>query len=200
MSRGPISGWHATNVPDWPVDQPASSRSIHSDRGHQIPLPVKSPAVCREFSRWSRPWASPQWAIGSFAMAMIAREIEQELNHRRFWNPRRRAGPSRLHSGNTPGHAGLPDGDPRPANGAHRCLHVNPKDEIIATHLARLTILGDDNSCARKSWGRKTALSGGKIKKYQLAKTGLFHLRHGTTAIQFFIAPLPPLPCARVCV
>ncbi|HCQ9124410.1 TPA: propanediol dehydratase reactivase alpha subunit PduG [Klebsiella quasipneumoniae subsp. similipneumoniae] len=76
---------------------------------------------------------------------------------------------------------------------------INPKGEIIATHLAGA---GDMvTMIIARELGLEDRYLAEEIKKYPLAKVeSLFHLRHEDGSVQFFSTPLPPAVFARVCV
>ncbi len=76
---------------------------------------------------------------------------------------------------------------------------INPKGEIIATHLAGA---GDMvTMIIARELGLEDRYLAEEIKKYPLAKVeSLFHLRHEDGSVQFFPTPLPPAVFARVCV
>lgn len=76
---------------------------------------------------------------------------------------------------------------------------INPKGEIIATHLAGA---GDMvTMIIARELGLDDRYLAEEIKKYPLAKVeSLFHLRHEDGSVQFFPEPLPPTVFARVCV
>lgn len=76
---------------------------------------------------------------------------------------------------------------------------INPKGEIIATHLAGA---GDMvTMIIARELGLDDRYLAEEIKKYPLAKVeSLFHLRHEDGSVQFFPSPLPPAVFARVCV
>lgn len=76
---------------------------------------------------------------------------------------------------------------------------INPKGEIIATHLAGA---GDMvTMIIARELGLEDRYLAEEIKKYPLAKVeSLFHLRHEDGSVQFFPTPLPPTVFARVCV
>ena len=76
---------------------------------------------------------------------------------------------------------------------------INPKGEIIATHLAGA---GDMvTMIIARELGLGDRYLAEEIKKYPLAKVeSLFHLRHEDGSVQFFPEPLPPTVFARVCV
>ena len=76
---------------------------------------------------------------------------------------------------------------------------INPKGEIIATHLAGA---GDMvTMIIARELGLDDRYLAEEIKKYPLAKVeSLFHLRHEDGSVQFFPMPLPPTVFARVCV
>lgn len=76
---------------------------------------------------------------------------------------------------------------------------INPKGEIIATHLAGA---GDMvTMIIARELGLNDRYLAEEIKKYPLAKVeSLFHLRHEDGSVQFFPTPLPPGVFARVCV
>lgn len=76
---------------------------------------------------------------------------------------------------------------------------INPKGDIIATHLAGA---GDMvTMIIARELGLDDRYLAEEIKKYPLAKVeSLFHLRHEDGSVQFFPTPLPPTAFARVCV
>ncbi|MBC6500525.1 diol dehydratase reactivase subunit alpha [Citrobacter freundii] len=76
---------------------------------------------------------------------------------------------------------------------------INPKGEIIATHLAGA---GDMvTMIIARELGLDDRYLAEEIKKHPLAKVeSLFHLRHEDGSVQFFSTPLPPTVFARVCV
>ncbi|MCU6175129.1 diol dehydratase reactivase subunit alpha [Citrobacter cronae] len=76
---------------------------------------------------------------------------------------------------------------------------INPKGEIIATHLAGA---GDMvTMIIARELGLDDRYLAEEIKKYPLAKVeSLFHLRHEDGSVQFFPESLPPTVFARVCV
>ncbi|ADO48011.1 diol dehydratase reactivase subunit alpha [[Enterobacter] lignolyticus] len=76
---------------------------------------------------------------------------------------------------------------------------INPKGEIIATHLAGA---GDMvTMIIARELGLDDRYLAEEIKKHPLARVeSLFHLRHEDGSVQFFPAPLPPAVFARVCV
>ena len=76
---------------------------------------------------------------------------------------------------------------------------INPKGDIIATHLAGA---GDMvTMIIARELGLEDRYLAEEIKKYPLAKVeSLFHLRHEDGSVQFFSTPLPPAVFARVCV
>lgn len=76
---------------------------------------------------------------------------------------------------------------------------INPKGDIIATHLAGA---GDMvTMIIARELGLDDRYLAEEIKKYPLAKVeSLFHLRHEDGSVQFFPTPLPPAVFARVCV
>ncbi|EDB6599040.1 diol dehydratase reactivase subunit alpha [Salmonella enterica subsp. diarizonae] len=130
-------------------------------------------------------------------MAMIAREIEQKLS-------------INVQVGGAEAEAAIlgaltTPGTTRPlaildlGAGSTDASIINPKGEIIATHLAGA---GDMVTMiiARELELNDRYLAE-EIKKYPLAKVeSLFHLRHEDGSVQFFPAPLPPEVFARVCV
>ncbi|ECO0585568.1 diol dehydratase reactivase subunit alpha [Salmonella enterica subsp. diarizonae] len=130
-------------------------------------------------------------------MAMIAREIEQKLS-------------INVQVGGAEAEAAIlgaltTPGTTRPlaildlGAGSTDASIINPKGEIIATHLAGA---GDMVTMiiARELELNDLYLAE-EIKKYPLAKVeSLFHLRHEDGSVQFFPAPLPPEVFARVCV
>ncbi|KAA0462652.1 propanediol dehydratase reactivase alpha subunit PduG [Salmonella enterica] len=130
-------------------------------------------------------------------MAMIAREIEQKLN-------------IDVQSGGAEAEAAIlgaltTPGTTRPlaildlGAGSTDASIINPKGEIIATHLAGA---GDMvTMIIARELGLEDRYLAEEIKKYPLAKVeSLFHLRHEDGSVQFFPTPLPPAVFARVCV
>lgn len=130
-------------------------------------------------------------------MAMIAREIEQKLN-------------IDVQIGGAEAEAAIlgaltTPGTTRPlaildlGAGSTDASIINPKGEIIATHLAgageMVTMI------IARELGLEDRYLAEEIKKYPLAKVeSLFHLRHEDGSVQFFPTPLPPAVFARVCV
>lgn len=130
-------------------------------------------------------------------MAMIAREIEQKLN-------------IDVQIGGAEAEAAIlgaltTPGTTRPlaildlGAGSTDASIINPKGEIIATHLAGA---GDMvTMIIACELGLEDRYLAEEIKKYPLAKVeSLFHLRHEDGSVQFFPTPLPPAVFARVCV
>lgn len=130
-------------------------------------------------------------------MAMIAREIEQKLN-------------IDVQIGGAEAEAAIlgaltTPGTTRPlaildlGAGSTDASIINPKGEIIATHLAGA---GDMvTMIIARELGLEDRYLAEEIKKYPLAKVeSLFHLRHEDSSVQFFPTPLPPAVFARVCV
>lgn len=130
-------------------------------------------------------------------MAMIAREIEQKLN-------------IEVQIGGAEAEAAIlgaltTPGTTRPlaildlGAGSTDASIINPKGEIIATHLAGA---GDMvTMIIARELGLEDRYLAEEIKKYPLAKVeSLFHLRHEDGSVQFFSTPLPPAVFARVCV
>ncbi len=130
-------------------------------------------------------------------MAMIAREIEQKLN-------------IDMQIGGAEAEAAIlgaltTPGTTRPlaildlGAGSTDASIINPKGEIIATHLAGA---GDMvTMIIARELGLEDRYLAEEIKKYPLAKVeSLFHLRHEDGSVQFFPTPLPPAVFARVCV
>lgn len=130
-------------------------------------------------------------------MAMIAREIEQKLN-------------IDVQIGGAEAEAAIlgaltTPGTTRPlaildlGAGSTDASIINPKGEIIATHLAGA---GDMvTMIIARELGQEDRYLAEEIKKYPLAKVeSLFHLRHEDGSVQFFSTPLPPAVFARVCV
>ncbi len=130
-------------------------------------------------------------------MAMIAREIEQKLNID-VQIGGAEAVAAILGALTTPGTT-------RPlaildlGAGSTDASIINPKGEIIATHLAGA---GDMvTMIIARELGLEDRYLAEEIKKYPLAKVeSLFHLRHEDGSVQFFPTPLPPAVFARVCV
>lgn len=130
-------------------------------------------------------------------MAMIARDIEQKLN-------------IDVQIGGAEAEAAIlgaltTPGTTRPlaildlGAGSTDASIINPKGEIIATHLAGA---GDMvTMIIARELGLEDRYLAEEIKKYPLAKVeSLFHLRHEDGSVQFFSTPLPPAVFARVCV
>ncbi|EBI9398798.1 diol dehydratase reactivase subunit alpha [Salmonella enterica] len=130
-------------------------------------------------------------------MAMIAREIEQKLN-------------IDVQIGGAEAEAAIlgaltTPGTTRPlaildlGAGSTDASIINPKGEIIATHLAGA---GDMvTMIIARELGLEDRYLAEEIKKYPLAKVeSLFHLRHEDGSVQFFPTPLPPTVFAHVCV
>ncbi|ECE4595749.1 propanediol dehydratase reactivase alpha subunit PduG [Salmonella enterica subsp. enterica serovar Braenderup] len=130
-------------------------------------------------------------------MAMIAREIEKKLN-------------IDVQIGGAEAEAAIlgaltTPGTTRPlaildlGAGSTDASIINPKGEIIATHLAGA---GDMvTMIIARELGLEDRYLAEEIKKYPLAKVeSLFHLRHEDGSVQFFPTPLPPAVFARVCV
>ncbi len=130
-------------------------------------------------------------------MAMIAREIEQKLN-------------IDVQIGGAEAEAAIlgaltTPGTTRPlaildlGAGSTDASIINPKGEIIATHLAGA---GDMvTMIIARELGLEDRYLAEEIKKYPLAQVeSLFHLRHEAGSVQFFPTPLPPAVFARVCV
>ncbi|EAX0822615.1 propanediol dehydratase reactivase alpha subunit PduG [Salmonella enterica] len=130
-------------------------------------------------------------------MAMIAREIEQKLN-------------IDVQIGGAEAEAAIlgaltTPGTTRPlaildlGAGSTDASIINPKGEIIATHLAGA---GDMvTMIIARELGLEDRYLAEEIKKYPLAKVeSQFHLRHEDGSVQFFPTPLPPAVFARVCV
>ena len=130
-------------------------------------------------------------------MAMIAREIEQKLN-------------IDVQIGGAEAEAAIlgaltTPGTTRPlaildlGAGSTDASIINPKGEIIATHLAGA---GDMvTMIIARELGLEDRYLAEEIKKFPLAKVeSLFHLRHDDGSVQFFSTPLPPAVFARVCV
>ncbi|EBX5688288.1 propanediol dehydratase reactivase alpha subunit PduG [Salmonella enterica] len=130
-------------------------------------------------------------------MAMIARQIEQKLN-------------IDVQIGGAEAEAAIlgaltTPGTTRPlaildlGAGSTDASIINPKGEIIATHLAGA---GDMvTMIIARELGLEDRYLAEEIKKYPLAKVeSLFHLRHEDGSVQLFPTPLPPAVFARVCV
>lgn len=130
-------------------------------------------------------------------MAMIAREIEQKLN-------------IDVQIGGAEAEAAIlgaltTPGTTRPlaildlGAGSTDASIINPKGDIIATHLAGA---GDMvTMIIARELGLEDRYLAEEIKKYPLAKVeSLFHLRHEDGSVQFFSTPLPPAVFARDCV
>lgn len=130
-------------------------------------------------------------------MAMIAQEITQKLN-------------INVQVGGAEAEAAIlgaltTPGTTRPlaildlGAGSSDASIINPKGEIIATHLAGA---GDMvTMIIARELGLDDRYLAEEIKKHPLAKVeSLFHLRHEDGSVQFFSTPLPPTVFARVCV
>ncbi len=130
-------------------------------------------------------------------MAMIAREIEQKLN-------------IDVQIGGAEAEAAIlgaltTPGTTRPlaildlGAGSTDASIINPKGEIIATHLAGA---GDMvTMITSRKMELETRYRTEKRKQYPRAKgQSLFHLRHEDGSVQFFPTPLPPAVFSRVCV
>lgn len=130
-------------------------------------------------------------------MAMIAREIEQKLSIN-VQVGGAEAEAAILGALTTPGTT-LPLAILDLGAGSTDASIINPKGEIIATHLAGA---GDMvTMIIARELGLNDRYLAEEIKKYPLAKVeSLFHLRHEDGSVQFFPAPLPPEVFARVCV
>ncbi|WP_371337527.1 propanediol dehydratase reactivase alpha subunit PduG [Klebsiella quasipneumoniae] len=130
-------------------------------------------------------------------MAMIAREIEQKLNiDVQIGGAEAEA--AILGALTTPGTTS-PLAILDLGAGSTDASIINPKGEIIATHLAGA---GDMvTMIIARELGLEDRYLAEEIKKYPLAKVeSLFHLRHEDGSVQFFSTPLPPAVFARVCV
>ncbi|EHY8897395.1 propanediol dehydratase reactivase alpha subunit PduG [Salmonella enterica] len=130
-------------------------------------------------------------------MAMIAREIEQKLNiDVQIGGAEAEA--AILGALTTPGTT-QPLAILDLGAGSTDASIINPKGEIIATHLAGA---GDMvTMIIARELGLEDRYLAEEIKKYPLAKVeSLFHLRHEDGSVQFFPTPLPPAVFARVCV
>ncbi|PDN24618.1 propanediol dehydratase reactivase alpha subunit PduG [Salmonella enterica] len=130
-------------------------------------------------------------------MAMIAREIEQKLN-------------IDVQIGGAEAEAAIlgaltTPGTTRPlaildlGAGSTDASIINPKGEIIATHLAGA---GDMvTMIIARELGLEDRYLAEEIKKYPLAKVeSLFLFRHVEVSVHFFRTPLHPAVFARVCV
>lgn len=130
-------------------------------------------------------------------MAMIAREIEQQL-HVDVQVGGAEAEAAIFGALTTPGTT-------RPlaildlGAGSTDASIINPQGQITATHLAGA---GDMvTMIIARELGLDDRYLAEEIKKYPLAKVeSLFHLRHEDGSVQFFPTPLPPAVFARVCV
>ncbi len=130
-------------------------------------------------------------------MAMIAREIEQQL-HVDVQVGGAEAEAAIFGALTTPGTT-------RPlaildlGAGSTDASIINPQGQITATHLAGA---GDMvTMIIARELGLDDRYLAEEIKKYPLAKVeSLFHLRHEDGSVQFFTTPLPPAVFARVCV
>ncbi|EBQ3157615.1 propanediol dehydratase reactivase alpha subunit PduG [Salmonella enterica] len=161
-----------------------------------VPVSVTG-GLAREFSLEQAVGIASMVKSDRLQMAMIAREIEQKLNiDVQIGGAEAEA--AILGALTTPGTA-------RPlaildlGAGSTDASIINPKGEIIATHLAGA---GDMvTMIIARELGLEDRYLAEEIKKYPLAKVeSLFHLRHEDGSVQFFPTPLPPAVFARVCV
>lgn len=161
-----------------------------------VPVSVTG-GLAREFSLEQAVGIASMVKSDRLQMAMIAREIEQKLN-------------IDVQIGGAEAEAAIlgaltTPGTTRPlaildlGAGSTDASIINPKGEIIATHLAGA---GDMvTMIIARELGLEDRYLAEEIKKYPLAKVeSLFHLRHEDGSVQFFPTPLPPAVFARVCV
>ncbi|EMD9041278.1 propanediol dehydratase reactivase alpha subunit PduG [Salmonella enterica] len=161
-----------------------------------VPVSVTG-ALAGEFSLEQAVGIASMVKSDRLQMAMIAREIEQKLN-------------IDVQIGGAEAEAAIlgaltTPGTTRPlaildlGAGSTDASIINPKGEIIATHLAGA---GDMvTMIIARELGLEDRYLAEEIKKYPLAKVeSLFHLRHEDGSVQFFPTPLPPAVFARVCV
>lgn len=161
-----------------------------------VPVSVTS-GLAGEFSLEQAVGIASMVKSDRLQMAMIAREIEQKLN-------------IDVQIGGAEAEAAIlgaltTPGTTRPlaildlGAGSTDASIINPKGEIIATHLAGA---GDMvTMIIARELGLEDRYLAEEIKKYPLAKVeSLFHLRHEDGSVQFFPTPLPPAVFARVCV
>lgn len=161
-----------------------------------VPVSVTG-GLAREFSLEQAVGIASMVKSDRLQMAMIAREIEQKLN-------------IDVQIGGAEAEAAIlgaltTPGTTRPlaildlGAGSTDASIINPKGEIIATHLAGA---GDMvTMIIARELGLEDRYLAEEIKKHSLAKVeSLFHLRHEDGSVQFFSTPLPPAVFARVCV
>ncbi|ECA7065396.1 propanediol dehydratase reactivase alpha subunit PduG [Salmonella enterica subsp. enterica serovar Grumpensis] len=180
------------------TNKPSSEIFIQDLLAVDTPVPVSvTGGLAGEFSLEQAVGIASIVKSDRLQMAMIAREIEQKLN-------------IDVQIGGAEAEAAIlgaltTPGTTRPlaildlGAGSTDASIINPKGEIIATHLAGA---GDMvTMIIARELGLEDRYLAEEIKKYPLAKVeSLFHLRHEDGSVQFFPTPLPPAVFARVCV
>ncbi|EGC2209957.1 propanediol dehydratase reactivase alpha subunit PduG [Salmonella enterica] len=180
------------------TNKPSSEIFIQDLRAVDTSVPVSvTGGLAGEFSLEQAVGIASMVKSDRLQMAMIAREIEQKLN-------------IDVQIGGAEAEAAIlgaltTPGTTRPlaildlGAGSTDASIINPKGEIIATHLAGA---GDMvTMIIARELGLEDRYLAEEIKKYPLAKVeSLFHLRHEDGSVQFFPTPLPPAVFARVCV
>ncbi|HFL6517907.1 TPA: propanediol dehydratase reactivase alpha subunit PduG [Salmonella enterica] len=180
------------------TNKPSSEIFIQDLLAVDISVPVSvTGGLAGEFSLEQAVGIASMVKSDRLQMAMIAREIEQKLN-------------IDVQIGGAEAEAAIlgaltTPGTTRPlaildlGAGSTDASIINPKGEIIATHLAGA---GDMvTMIIARELGLEDRYLAEEIKKYPLAKVeSLFHLRHEDGSVQFFPTPLPPAVFARVCV
>ncbi|VUS95683.1 propanediol dehydratase reactivase alpha subunit PduG [Klebsiella grimontii] len=180
------------------TNKPSSEIFIQDLLAVDISVPVSvTGGLAGEFSLEQAVGIASMVKSDRLQMAMIAREIEQKLN-------------IDVQIGGAEAEAAIlgaltTPGTTRPlaildlGAGSTDASIINPKGEIIATHLAGA---GDMvTMIIARELGLEDRYLAEEIKKYPLAKVeSLFHLRHEDGSVQFFSTPLPPAVFARVCV
>ncbi len=180
------------------TDKPSSEIFIQDLLAVDTSVPVSvTGGLAGEFSLEQAVGIASMVKSDRLQMAMIAREIEQKLN-------------IDVQIGGAEAEAAIlgaltTPGTTRPlaildlGAGSTDASIINPKGEIIATHLAGA---GDMvTMIIARELGLEDRYLAEEIKKYPLAKVeSLFHLRHEDGSVQFFPTPLPPAVFARVCV
>lgn len=180
------------------TNKPSSEIFIHDLLAVDTSVPVSvTGGLAGEFSLEQAVGIASMVKSDRLQMAMIAREIEQKLN-------------IDVQIGGAEAEAAIlgaltTPGTTRPlaildlGAGSTDASIINPKGDIIATHLAGA---GDMvTMIIARELGLEDRYLAEEIKKYPLAKVeSLFHLRHEDGSVQFFSTPLPPAVFARVCV
>ncbi|HDP0197415.1 TPA: propanediol dehydratase reactivase alpha subunit PduG [Salmonella enterica subsp. enterica serovar Concord] len=189
---------HVRQTMDELTNKPSSEIFIQDLLAVDTSVPVSvTGGLAGEFSLEQAVGIASMVKSDRLQMAMIAREIEQKLN-------------IDVQIGGAEAEAAIlgaltTPGTTRPlaildlGAGSTDASIINPKGEIIATHLAGA---GDMvTMIIARELGLEDRYLAEEIKKYPLAKVeSLFHLRHEDGSVQFFPTPLPPAVFARVCV